>query len=332
MQFPLTFPRTPRVRRPLKSLLLVPLLAGGAGCYMFEKPATGDRTVATEYRRAKAASPAPIRFPDELLGAPAAAARELSGESADSRPARFLAACARFRSVHCENRPYGDRLLQVAVFDTPPAALGVMGELAFGAERYSRRRKKDGQEWSFGDGWLMSRQGHRVAQLVGPGVGGDEKSARRQAARLDRLVRPGGADAGLEFLVIWRRLGVDRSKVRFQNDFWGNAGTGGFSTPIDAGELFFFEGSETSKLIAAEMATEEFSVVSGKRLIFNSPTHGETQMILGVGWAMGIEQVADPARAGAFLDGALYAPKAQTSQGLGPTPAETGWDQPTQRH
>ena len=45
---------------------------------------------------------------------------------------------------------------------------------------------------------------------------------------------------------------------------------------------------------------------------------GEGQLILGANWVMGIQRVADPARAGLFLDSALYVPTEAKSGGLAP--------------
>lgn len=299
------------LNRAARGLLAVLVGTGGlfsAGCYFTSKPATDTLRVA-EYRRRSAAAPKPLRFPSRLAGAPAAGEQDLARSPADSPQARFIRACAELKARECANRGYGAFLLQAAVMPDPPAAVGVAGRIAFGVERQGRK----GPEWSESGDFALARRGHRVALVTGP-VGALKKGQRRSLRRqLEGLVNPGGADAGLEFLQTWRRLGVDRSKVGFGAGFWDRPELNAFTTPIDAGELFYFETAQPSQLIAEVMAAKEFEVVGGKRLIFTTEKHGEVQIILGTDWVMGIQQVADPARAGIFLDSALYVPAEQRS-------------------
>ena len=300
------------LNRAARGLLAVLIGSAGlfsAGCYLTAKPASDDSPKVAEYRRRAAAAPKPLRFPARLAGAPASPEQDLAARPADAPESAFLRACAELGARECANRAYGEFLLQAAVMPDPPAAVGVAGRLAFGVERQGRK----GPEWSESDAFALARRGHRVALATGPVDALNNRQRKALRRQLEKLVAPGGADAGLEFLQTWRRLGIDRSKVRYAAGFWDRPELKAFTTPIDAGELFYFESTQPAQLVAEVMAVREFEVAGGKRLIFATERHGEVQIILGADWVMGIQNIADPARAGMFLDSALYVPAEKRS-------------------
>ncbi len=300
MQHPLT--RGRRARRA-GGLALPWLLL--AGCNLNPKPKTdGSRQVAQYAKRLKPAPAKAPTLPSSLAGVAASGEADLAAFPADSLPAGFIKACADYAAAYCVNRKYGDELLQVAIFPDPASALGAAGRLAYGVER----KGKKGPETGLNDALAVSRRGHRLALVTGPLAGLKKSRAARLKSRLESLVRPGGPDAGLEFMQTWRRLGIDRSKIRYEQGFWGRADLRRFFTPIDAGELFYFDDPKPAETIAHALQTAQFDVAGGKRLIFATEKYGEVQLILGPDWVMGVQKIEDPARAGQLLDDALYAP------------------------
>lgn len=295
-------------RRPfLRAIPLLLLAISGAGCYMFRRNPKGvtGRVLAPEAKKLVATPPQPVKFPSSLLGSPMGVAMSVSERaSPGGLPDNFSQACVTYQAVFCEGHWYGPYLLQVAVMPTPAGAVGAMGSLAFGIEREGKKE----QESSVGSDFFITRHGHRVALVTGAPLATAKRSVfNHLIGSLDSLVKPGGADAGLEFLERWRRLGVDRSKVKYDaGGWWGRADQPAFHTPIDAGELFFFETGAPSEVIAESMAVDKFIVVRGKRLIFSATKQGEVQLIFGSDWVQGISQVEDPARASVFLDSVLY--------------------------
>lgn len=287
------------------SALFTALFAGG-GCYLFQKPSTGGSVAVTaRAKRLKAAAPRPLEFPRSLLGnAQRPASDSTPSPAASGIAAKFTAGCVARAALYCDGRDYGAFHLQIAVLPDPADAQGLSTDVAFGVERVGKK----GPEWSYGGNFVMARQGHRVALASGPLAGAKPRVFDRLRNELIRLVKPGGPDAGMEFLRTWRRIGIDRSKVSFAKGYWNQPDLKVFTTPIDAGELFYFESTDAAKTIASALQTTEFQVASGKRLIFTTEKYGEVQLILGDDWVMGVLRVEDPARAASILDSALYVP------------------------
>ena len=289
----------------LRLSALFAVLFAGSGCYLFEKPATsGTLAVTGRAKRLKPAAPRPLEFPRSLLGNAQRTAVDLAPALPASVAGKFTAGCVVHAALYCEGRDYGAYHLQIAVLPAPAEAQGLSADVAFGVERVGKK----GPEWSYGGNFVIARQGHRVALVSGPLEGAKAKTFNRLRRELLHLVKPGGPDAGMEFLRTWRRIGIDRSKVSFVKGYWNQPGLPVFTTPIDAGELFYFEKTDAAKTIASALQTTEFQVVSGKRLIFTTEKYGEVQLILGDDWVMGVLRVEDPARAASILDSALYVP------------------------
>jgi hypothetical protein len=301
------FRNFPTHRSVFRATSLLLLAFSGAGCYMFRKNPKGitGRVLAPEAKKLVASPPQPIQFPSSLAGSPMGAALSASERALPGGlPGKFIEDCATYKAVYCEGRWYGAYLLQVAVLPSPAGAVGIMGGLAFGIEREGKTE----QEFSVGPDFFITRWGHRVALVTGAPLAGAKRSVFDHfKGNLSGVVKPGGADAGLEFLERWRRLGIDRSKVMYDaGGWWGHSDLPAFHTPIDAGELFYFETATPSETIADSMAVEKFVVVRGKRLIFSATRQGEVQLIFGGDWVQGVSQVEDPARASVFLDSVLY--------------------------
>jgi hypothetical protein len=291
----------------LRPAVLLLLAVFGAGCYMFRRNPKGitGRVLAPEVKRLVATPPLPIKFPSSLLGSPMSAAMSASERArGGGQVDKFSQACITYKAVFCEGHWYGPYLLQVAVMPSTAGAVGTMGSLAFGIEREGKKE----QESSVGPDFFITRWGHRAALVTGAPLAAAKRSVfNHLQGNLAGLVKPGGADAGLEFLERWRRLGIDRSKVMYDaGGWWGRTEQPAFHTPIDAGELFYFETGAPSEVIADAMAVDKFIVVRGKRLIFSATKQGEVQLIFGSGWVQGVSQVEDPARASVFLDSVLY--------------------------
>ncbi len=289
----------------LRASALLAFLMTGSGCYLFEKPATsGTIAVTGRAKRLKAAAPRPLEFPRSLLGNAQRATADVTTAVPSSVAGKFTAGCAVRSALYCDGRDYGAYHLQIAVLPDPAEAQGLSTDVAFGVERIGKK----GAEWSYGPNFVLAREGHRVALASGPLEGAKARIFDRLRRELIHLVKPGGPDAGLEFLHTWRRIGIDRSKVTFVKGYLNQPDLPVFTTPIDAGELFYFEKTNAAKTIASAMQTPEFQVASGKRLIFTTEKYGEVQLILGDDWAMGVLKVEDPARAASILDSALYVP------------------------
>jgi hypothetical protein len=302
------FSRNFDTRRTFSRAIPLLLLAfSGAGCYMFRRNPKGvtGRVLAPEAKKLVASPPQPIQFPSSLAGNAMGAALSASERALPGGlPGKFIEACTTYQAVHCEGHWYGPYLLQVAVMPSPAGAVGIMGSLAFGIEREGKKE----QESSVGPDFFITRWGHRVALVTGgPLAGAKESVFSHFRGSLSGVVKPGGPDAGLEFLERWRRLGIDRSKVKYDaGGWWGHTDLPAFHTPIDAGELFYFESATPSETISESMAVDKFIVVRGKRLIFSATKQGEVQLIFGNDWVQGISQVEDPARASLFIDSVLY--------------------------
>jgi len=294
--------------RPLLRAIPLLLLAfSGAGCYMFRRNPKGitGRVLAPEAKKLVATPPQPIKFPSSLQGSPMGPAMSVSERASPGGQAdKFSQACVTYQAVYCEGHWYGPYLLQVAVMPSTAGAVGAMGSLAFGIEREGKKQ----QESSTGPDFFITRWGHRVALVTGAPLATAKSSVfKHLSGNLSGVVKPGGADAGLEFLERWRRLGIDRSKVMYDaGGWWGRPGQPAFHTPIDAGELFYFETATPPETISDAMAVDKFIVVRGKRLIFSATKQGEVQLIFGSDWVQGVSQVEDPARASVFLDSVLY--------------------------